>query len=61
MFEEGKLSSEIHKNISTETANSVSMEFRNPIQIYNLQRASSSAQSGSNENLLEIDNLIQEI
>ena len=60
-IEEDKLSSEIHKNINTGTTNSVSMEVRNPMYIYNLQRAFSSTPSGSEKNSFEINNLIRQI
>ena len=60
-IEEDKLSSRIYENINTSTTNSVSMEVRNPMQIYNLQRASNSAPSGSEKNSFEIDNLMRQI
>ena len=60
-IEEDKLSSRIYENINTSTTNSVSMKVRNPMQIYNLQRASNSAPSGSEKNSFEIDNLIRQI
>ena len=37
------------------------MEVRNPMQIYNLQRASNSAPSGGEKNSFEIDNLMSRI
>lgn len=60
-IEEDKLSSRIYENINTSTTNSVSMKVRNPILIYNLQRASNSAPSGSEKNSFEINNLIHQI
>ena len=60
-IEEDKLSSRIYENINTSTTNSVSMEVRNPMQIYNLHRASNSAPSGSEKNSFEIDNLMSQI
>ena len=58
---EDKLSRQIYENINTSTANSVSMEVRNPMQIYNLQRASNSALSVREKSSFQNDNLIRQI
>ena len=60
-IEEDKLSSETYKYVNTGSASSVSIEIRNPMQIYNLQKGSNCIPSWSEKNLFEINNSIQQI